>query len=51
MAEIRPFHGIRYNQSLIGELAGVICPPYDIITPQMRQELYRQSPYAAAVRH
>lgn len=45
MAEIRPFRGMRYNQSLIGELAEVICPPYDIITPQMRHELYHQGEY------
>ncbi len=45
MAEIRPFRGVRYNQSLIKDLAAVICPPYDIITPQMRQELYHQSEY------
>jgi uncharacterized protein (DUF1015 family) len=45
VAEIRPFRGIRYNQSVTNDLAAVICPPYDIITPQMRQELYRQSEY------
>ncbi len=43
MAEIRPFHGIRYNQSVIDDLAAVICPPYDIITLQMRQQLHHQS--------
>ena len=43
MAEICPFRGVRYNQSLIKDLASVICPPYDIITPQMQQELYHQS--------
>ena len=43
MAEIRPFHGVHYNQSLVKELAAVICPPYDIITPQMQLELYRRS--------
>jgi uncharacterized protein (DUF1015 family) len=45
LAEIRPFHGIYYNQSLVKDLAKVICPPYDIITPQTQQELYRQSEY------
>ena len=43
MAEIRPFHGVYYNQSLVKDLATVICPPYDIITPQMQQELYQRS--------
>jgi uncharacterized protein (DUF1015 family) len=45
VAEIRPFRGIRYNQSVIDDLAAVICPPYDIITPQMRHELYHRSEY------
>ncbi len=45
MAEIHPFHGIHYNQSKVGDLAAAICPPYDIITPQMQQELYEQSEY------
>ncbi len=45
MAEIRPFRGVRYNQRLITDLAPVICPVYDIITPQMQQELYHRSQY------
>jgi len=43
MAEIRPFRGVRYNEALVTDLAAVICPPYDIITPQTAQELYRRS--------
>ena len=43
MAEIRPFHGVYYNQSLVKNLATVVCPPYDIITPQMQPELYQRS--------
>ena len=45
MAEIRPFRGVHYNQSLINDLSAVICPPYDIITPQTEQELYLKSEY------
>ncbi len=43
MAEIRPFRGVHYNQSLVKEPAQVLCPPYDIITPQLQQQLYRKS--------
>lgn len=43
MAEIRPFHGVYYSQSLVKDLATVICPPYDIITPRIQQELYQRS--------
>ena len=45
MAEIRPFLGVRYNQLLVKDLAGIICPPYDIISPQLQQELYHRSRY------
>jgi uncharacterized protein (DUF1015 family) len=45
MAEIYPFRGVRYNQSMVKDLSAVICPPYDIITPQLEQELYRQNQY------
>ena len=45
MAEICPFRGIRYNESLIKNWSAIICPPYDIITPQLQQELYLKSEY------
>ena len=45
MADIRPFRGVHYNQSLVNDLAAVICPPYDIITPQMQPELYQRNEY------
>jgi len=45
MAEVRPFRGVRYNQLLVTALEAVICPPYDIISPQMRQELHHRSEY------
>lgn len=45
MAEIRPFRGVHYNQLLIKDLSTVICPPYDIISPHLQQELYRRSQY------
>jgi len=43
LAEIYPFHGAHYNQSQVKDLAKVICPPYDIITPQIQYELYQRS--------
>jgi len=45
MAEIRPFRGVRYNQRLIKDLAAVICPVYDVTTPEMQEELYHRSEY------
>jgi uncharacterized protein (DUF1015 family) len=43
LAEIRPFHGIYYNRAQVKDLADVLCPPFDIITPRMQQELYDKS--------
>jgi len=45
LADIRPFYGVHYNQLLVNDLAVVVCPPYDIITPQMQSELYHRSEY------
>jgi uncharacterized protein (DUF1015 family) len=45
MAEIRPFRGVRYNPARTSDLAAVICPPYDIISPQQQEQLYQTSPY------
>ncbi len=45
MAEIRPFRGVRYNKSRVGDLSALICPPYDIITPQMEEEIYSRNEY------
>lgn len=45
MAEIHPFRGVRYNKSIVDDMATAICPPYDIITPELQQELYEQSDY------
>ena len=45
MAEIRPFRGVRYNQAKIKDMAKVISPPYDIISPRQQDTLYQSSPY------
>lgn len=45
MATITPFQGILYNQAKAGRIADLVCPPYDIISHDEQQELYRKSPY------
>jgi len=45
LTDIRPFHGIHYIKSAVGDMANVICPPYDVITSQKQQELYELSEY------
>lgn len=44
MAEVIPFRGILYNPKRV-KGSDVMAPPYDIITPEIREELYRKSPY------
>ena len=44
MADVRPFHGIRYNPERIDDLSLVICPPYDVISPSGQDALYRRHP-------
>jgi uncharacterized protein (DUF1015 family) len=42
---IAPFRGAFYNQKKIRDLSKVIAPPYDIISPEEQEKLYRRSPY------
>jgi len=47
VAEIRPFRGIRYNRELVKDLAAVICPPYDVISPEQQRAYYQRSEHNA----
>ena len=46
MADIQPFNGLRYEQTAINDLNKVICPPYDIISPALQEELHNRSEYS-----
>ena len=43
MATVRPFQGILYDPQRV-DVARVVAPPYDVITPQDQQRYYRQDP-------
>ncbi len=45
MACIAPFRGILYNPKKVRDISKVIAPPYDVITPEEQERLYRKSPY------
>ncbi|MDA8079895.1 MAG: DUF1015 domain-containing protein [Nitrospiraceae bacterium] len=47
MAEVIPFRGVLYNVPRLPRSSGedLLAPPYDIITPEYQEELYRRSPY------
>jgi uncharacterized protein (DUF1015 family) len=43
VAEVTPFHGLRYDETKAGALADLICPPYDVISEELREGLYSRS--------
>ena len=45
--EVAPFRDIRYNQRIAGGLARVLCPPYDVITPEQQKLYYEENSYNA----
>jgi len=45
MVEVVPFYGLRYNEEKSGPLSELIAPPYDVIRPNLQEELYARSPY------
>lgn len=44
MSIVKPFRGIKYNVENV-LLKQVIAPPYDVISPEMRENLIQRSPY------
>ena len=45
MADVVPFHGLRFDESKAGPLGDLISPPYDVISDAQRDALYARSPY------
>lgn len=45
MANIIPFRGLRYNTDIVGDLAAVTTPPYDIISEEEQQKFYDMHPF------
>jgi uncharacterized protein (DUF1015 family) len=45
MVDVVPFTGLRYNEKVSGPLSELIAPPYDVIRPNMQEELYARNPY------
>jgi uncharacterized protein (DUF1015 family) len=44
MADIQPFKAIHYNTGVIGDLSKVVAPPYDVISKDQQEELYKRNP-------
>ena len=43
MPKILPFRGYTYNPQIFADLTNVLAPPYDVISPQYREELIHRS--------
>ncbi len=45
MVALKPFRALHYDPAVVGDLAAVIAPPYDVIGPAQLARLYDRSPY------
>jgi uncharacterized protein (DUF1015 family) len=45
MAEVQPLRALHYETSVVGPLADVVAPPYDVIDASQRAELIGRSPF------
>jgi uncharacterized protein (DUF1015 family) len=45
MVRIAPFRGVFYNQKKVRDLSKVIAPPYDVISKEEQERLYKKSPH------
>jgi uncharacterized protein (DUF1015 family) len=45
MAVVKPFRALRYDEAKAGPLETLVAPPYDVISPEQREELRARSPH------
>ena len=45
MADVQPLRALHYEQALVGGLANVVAPPYDVIDERQRAALLERSPF------
>ncbi|MGH7139549.1 MAG: DUF1015 domain-containing protein [Pirellulales bacterium] len=44
MPQIEAFRALRYDLGQVGSLSDVVAPPYDVIGPELQEELYKRHP-------
>lgn len=47
MAQVRAFTALRYDEATAGPLGSLVAPPYDVISPDQRDDLLQRSPHNA----
>jgi uncharacterized protein (DUF1015 family) len=45
MADVQPLRALHYDPAVVGALANVVAPPYDVIDASQRAELIARSPF------
>ena len=45
MAVVKPFRALRYDEAAAGPLETLVAPPYDVISPEQREQLRALSPH------
>jgi uncharacterized protein (DUF1015 family) len=45
MADFQPFRALRYDPRVAGDPKTLIAPPYDVVSPAERQEMYLRGPF------
>ena len=45
MTQIKPFRAVIYNKDKVHDMAKVVCPPYDVISPKQQDMYHSSSPY------
>jgi uncharacterized protein (DUF1015 family) len=45
VADVRPFRAERYDEANAGPLENLVAPPYDVISPEQREQYLARSPY------
>lgn len=45
MPEIKPFRGTSYNPEKAGRYEALVAPPYDVISKELQEELYKKNDY------
>jgi uncharacterized protein (DUF1015 family) len=47
VALLKPFRALRYDSERTGPLDRLVAPPYDVVTPELRERLLAESPWNA----
>ncbi|HET8910722.1 MAG TPA: DUF1015 domain-containing protein [Ktedonobacteraceae bacterium] len=45
MADVQPLRGFRYASEVVGDIAQVVTPPYDVISPEAQARYYERNPH------